>query len=146
MGMPSKPPHLSTLEAQQTQRRLSREELLTPRIRKGTITLKAFDGAELEVQTLSNRQRQTLRAQARNDMGELDEDKWRLLMMCEMVVDPELSVEDLESLNGQDAAIVDELELQLTMFSMMGSVDELGKESKETPSSGSDSSSPNGSG
>ena len=118
---------LRDLSAREEQRRLSRDDLLRPRIIEKTQFIESL-GGEVVVRSLSHELRQRLREQSGAGGAEFDEDKFTMLIIVNSVVDPKLTESDIEELRKQDASVIDELSLHLTMLNMMGRTEELGKD------------------
>lgn len=149
---------LKLLETQNEQRRLSREQLLAPRQYQEEMEIIGLGGTVI-AKSLTNKDRQEIRAmstgiwkedgtfevRAASDGGVQDDERFKLLAICRSIIDPLLTFEDASLLNEQDAGVIDEIELKLSTMNLMGKASEAKKESKETPSSDTDSSSPNGS-
>lgn len=133
------------LEAQETQRRLSKAELLAPRRVEDEVTIPQLGGTVV-IRSLSHRERKELQAKSGFGTDDFDEDKLTFLGIVTSVVDPELSLADVEALAEQDYAIIDTLSTYITHINLFGAAGDLKKESSPTPNSDSDLSSQNGSG
>lgn len=123
---------LKALETQESQRRLSKEELLRPRIVERTEYIDGL-GGEIVVRSLSHAQRQEVHKRAGVGTPEFDDDLLTCLTIVESLVEPKIEESDLEALRQQDVTIFDEIVLKLTMLNMMGRTEELKKDSEETP-------------
>ncbi len=130
--------HLRDLSQREEQRRLSKEELLRPRIVNRTEFIEGL-GGEIVIRSLSQRQRQDLRSRSKFGTAEFNEDLLTDLSIIESIVDPKLTEADLEAIRDQDAAVYDEIVMRISLLNMMGRTDELKKDSNETPSSDSPS-------
>lgn len=135
-------PKLRALEAQDEQRRLSKEELLRPRKVKDEVSIPQLGGT-VEIQSLSHRQRRELQQKAGFGTDDFDEDKLTFLGIVESVVDPKLTVEDVAALAEQDYAIIDALSTYITHLNLFGAAGDLGKGSRPSQNSDSASSSQN---
>lgn len=124
---------VSQLQSQEQQRRLSKEELLQPRIVKQETFVESLGGT-VELKSLSHSERQRIRTEAGLGTPEWDEEKFTMLSIVYSVVDPDLSMSDLEALKEQNAAVIDELVTHITFLNMLGQAGELKKESSETQS------------
>lgn len=124
---------VTQLKAQEQQRRLSKDELLKPRILKKEIFLESMQGSVV-LRSLSHSKRQEVRTEAGFGTEEWDEERFTLLTIAASLQDPELDFDDLTALKEQDAAVIDELVTQITFLNMLGQAGELKKESSETPS------------
>lgn len=124
---------VSQLKVQEEQRRLSKEELLKPRIAKEEVFLESLQGTVM-LKSLSHAERQKIRTEAGLGTPEWDEEKFTMLSLVYSVVDPDLTMEDLEALKEQSSAVIDELVTQVTFLNMLGQAGELKKGSSETQS------------
>lgn len=122
----------------------SREELLTPRRNEEVVFVRTL-GVSVRMRSLSRKARDELERQAKVD-GRYSQGRHELLILAHCIVDPDLSVSDVEALEEQDTAILDELSLHLNALNFRGKGEELKKASSPIPSSGSVFASPNGSG
>jgi len=124
------------------QRRASREALLRPHTRFDEPFIQSL-GASVKIKSMSFARREALQDLANVD-GEFDRVKFTVLSIIECLVEPQLTEEDVEALKLQDIAIIDELSLAITYINLPGGGAEEGKDnSRRTPNSASDSSSPN---
>jgi hypothetical protein len=129
---------LSALKAGGEQRRLSKEELLKPRIAEEDVFIAGLGGT-VRLRSISHRARQEIRTASGFGTAEWDEDKMTMLSIVHSVIDPKITEEDLTAFADQDATVVDELIMRIGLLNMLGQVDELGKESRRTESSDSPS-------
>lgn len=125
--------NVAQLKGREQQRRLSKEDLLQPRILKQEVFLESLQGSVV-LKSLSHAERQRVRTEAGLGTDAWDEDQFTLLTIVASVEDPKLSLEDVEALKAQDAAVIDELVTQITFLNMLGQAGELKKESSEIPS------------
>jgi hypothetical protein len=132
------------LAAREAQQKASREMLLRPRRFRDEVFIEGIQ-ATVTLQSLSLASRQIIQDRAQVD-GKYDEQLAGLLTIALSVVDPELTLEDVEVLKEQDVGIIDELHLHIAMMNNMGKVEGLKKESSKIETSDSDSSKQNGSG
>jgi len=130
---------LKALENEETQRKLSKEELLRPRIVEKEEFIDGLGGT-VTLRSLSHARRQEIRTKSGFQTSEWNEDLFTSLGIVYSVVDPKLTEEDIEKLREQDSSVYDELVLKITMLNMLGRADDLKKESSETQSSDSPSS------
>lgn len=127
---------LRDLSAREEQRKLSKEELLRPR----KVVEEQFIpglGGTVTLQSISHRQRQEFREASKFGTAEFDEDRFTLLSIVASVVDPALTLEDVEALKDQDATVIDELIVFISSLNMLGRSEELKKGSKPIKSSDS---------
>ena len=129
--------HLKSLEAQESQRRLSKEEMLRARIVEKEEFIEGLGGTVL-LRSLSHEARQEIRTKSGFQTPNWDEDLFTSLGIVYSVIDPKLTEEDIAELRKQDSQIYDDLVLKITMLNMLGRTEELKKESSETPNSDSD--------
>jgi hypothetical protein len=127
---------LRDLSAREEQKRLTKAELLRPRRVKDEQYIAGLDGTVL-LQSISHAQRQELRDKAGFGTETFDEDLFTMLSIVESIVDPKLTVEDLEALRKQDATIIDEFIVYISTLNMMGRSETLKKESDPIQSSDS---------
>lgn len=127
---------LHALEAQEEQRRLSKEELLRPRKLRQEVEIEGLEG-KVTIQTLSYRKRRELKAEAKAGTPEYDDDLFTLLVISESVVEPKLTKDDLEALGEQDGMVLDTLSVEIAKLNLMGKAEELKKDSSETSNSDS---------
>lgn len=125
------------VQAEAEQRRLSKEEFLQPRIHEEDIELQGFGGV-VRVRSLSVRQRKELREQCGFGKDDTwDEDKFTKLMIRETLIEPQLTLEDVEQLEEMNMVLYDQLVSEITVFNVIGKVDEAKKGSKKIRNTGS---------
>jgi hypothetical protein len=125
------------VEAQAEQRRLSKEQLLRPQIREEDIHLISLGGT-VRVRSLSHRVRQDLRQRAKFNTPDYNDDLFTELVIIHSIVDPQLTLEEVEQFRDQNFAVWDEIITQLSMFNLLDAAGgELKKGSSETPNSDS---------
>lgn len=131
---------VAQLRAQDEQRRLSREELLSVHRVEEEFFVKGLGGTVM-LQSLTHRERQEIRQKAQVGTPEYDESLLEMLSIVNAVKDPVLTLDDVEKLRDQDSTIIDELTLEISMMNMMGREQHLGKVSRtaQSPDSQSDS-------
>lgn len=117
---------LRDLSAREEQRRLSKADLLRPRIVQKTEFIESL-GGEVVLQSLSHAARQELRERAKVGTPEFDEDLFSMLVIVHSLVEPKLEEEDIKTLREQDATILDDISMRITMLNMMGRGEELGE-------------------
>lgn len=127
---------IKDLQAREAQRKASREDLLRPRRFKEEVFVEGIQ-ATVTLQSLSQEKRQEVQEKARVN-GEMDAELAGLLTIVASVVDPELTLADVEALKQQDAAVIDELHVHIAQMNMMGKHEELKKGLGLTPISDSD--------
>lgn len=125
---------VTQLQAKEQQRRLSKAELLQPRIVEKEVPLESMGGAVVVLKSLSHAERQMIRSEAGLGTPEWDEEKFTMLSIVTSLVDPKLEMSDLDDLKKQNAGVIDELVTQITFLNMLGQAGELKKESSEIPS------------
>lgn len=128
--MPNKA-HLQALEAKEQQRKLSKEELLRPRLIKETVFVEGLQG-EITIKSVSHAKRQELHKLAGVGTDDFDGDRLTMLTIAASIVEPELSESDVAALREQDAAVIDEISMHISALNLMGRSGELKKESSET--------------
>lgn len=129
-------PKLKALETQETQRRLSREQLLQPRIREEETEIEGLGGTVV-LRSLSYAARAEIRSKTGWNTEEYDDDAFTMLAIVHSVVDPKLTEADIDALKEQDQSIFDSLVLKITLLNMMGRTGDLKKESEPIGSSDS---------
>jgi hypothetical protein len=129
-------PHLRDVAAKEEQRRLSKEELLRPRILEEDVEIEALGGT-VRIKSLSHAARQDIRTKSGWGGDAFDEDRMNCLGIVFSLVDPKLTEDDIAALREQDQGIFDELVLKISLLNMLGRTEELKKDSSETPSSDS---------
>lgn len=122
-------------------KRISKEHLLTPKIIEREVEIDALGGTVM-LRSLTHAQRREIQDKCGFRTDKFDENQMTLLSIQYALVDPVLTEEDLEALNNQDYSVIDQLSLEISMMNFMGRAEEVKKESEETPSSDSASSSP----
>jgi hypothetical protein len=128
------------VQAQAEQRRLSREQLLRPQIREDDIHLISLGGT-VRIRSLSHRVRQELRQQAKFNTPEYDDDLFTQLVIVHSIIDPQLTIEEVEQFKDQNFVVWDEIITQLSMFNLLDAAGgELKKGSDGTQNSDSASS------
>jgi hypothetical protein len=127
---------LRALEAQEQQRRLTREEVLKPRIRQEEVPIAGLGGTVL-LRGITHGLRNDLRKQAKYGTPEYDDDLFTRLYIVHSIVDPPMTLEDVETLKEQDSVVFDELVLQINVFGLAGAAETLKKDSKLTQNNGS---------
>jgi len=133
---------VAQLRAQEAQRRLSREELLSVHRIEKEIEIPELGGVVV-LQSLTHRERARIREESHVNTPEYDEDLLTLLSIVAACVSPKLEAADVEKLRDQDSAIIDVLSIEIGLMNMAGRGNQLGKDSKETTNSGSLSDSAN---
>lgn len=131
---------MKAVEAQQEQRRLSREQFLEPRIREDEVDVAGLGGSVL-LRGMTHGLRNDLRNQAKYGTPEYDDDLFTRLVMVHTIVDPQLTMEDVDALKDQDSVVFDELVLHINIFSLAGAAEALKKGSRQTPNEDTASSS-----
>lgn len=124
-------PHLEALSAREDQRHVSKEELLRPRKVTEEVEISGLDGV-VTIRSLSFTKRQEIQKKSKVGTEEFDSDFMTMLSIKESLVDPELTEEDLVKLKEQDASIIDELSVAISMLNLTGRSSELKKGSKKT--------------
>jgi hypothetical protein len=125
------------VQAQAEQRRLSKEQLLRPQIREEDIHLISLGGT-VRIRSLTHRTRQDLRQQAKFNTPEYDDDLFTQLVIVHSIIDPQLTMEEVEQFKEQNFVVWDEIITQLSMFNLLDAAGgELKKGSSETQNSDS---------
>jgi hypothetical protein len=125
------------VQAQAEQRRLSKELLLRPQIREDDIHLISLGGT-VRIRSLSHRVRQDLRQQAKFNTPEYDDDLFTQLVIVHSIIDPQLTIEEVEQFKDQNFVVWDEIITQLSMFNLLDAAGgELKKGSSASPNSDS---------
>ena len=125
------------VQAQAEQRRLSKEQLLRPQIREEDMPLLSLGGS-IRVRSLTHRVRQDLRQQAKFNTPEYDDDLFTQLVIVHSIIDPQLTIEEVEQFKDQNFVVWDEIITQLSMFNLLDVAGgELKKGSSETQNSDS---------
>lgn len=135
--MPGTEGKLRALEAANEARRLSREELIRPRSLIETVTIEGLGGSVV-LKSLSERVRREIAQKAGEGTPHYDDRLFTRLVIVASLMDPKLEPDDVEALQDQDGAVIDELALHVTSLNMMGKAPELKKDSGPTQTSGSD--------
>lgn len=125
--MTEKKSHLQALEDANMQRKLSKEELLRPRLVTVEEYIDSLDG-KVTLRSMSHGMREELRQKSGWGTPQFDEGKFTMLGIVYSVVDPELTEADVETLMKQDVRIIDELVGKISVLNMLGKVEELKKE------------------
>lgn len=127
---------LVDLQAREAQRRLSKEQLLTPRRVEVDVYLESLDGT-VRIRSLSHAQRQEIHEAGGVGTEKMDTDKINMLTIVASVVEPELTEADVEALRSQDVHIIDELTSTIGLLNLTGQAGELKKGSRKTRNSDS---------
>lgn len=125
--------HLKALEQQEQQRRLSKADLLQPKIVEEDVYIEKLGGS-VKIRSFTGEVRSRIRKESGFQTPEFDSDKMELLSIVYSIIEPELTKEDILELNKQDASILDDLSMKITMLNMLGQTEELKKESSPTES------------
>lgn len=126
---------VAQLRAQEEQRRLSREDLLSVHRVEQVHEVPDLGGVVV-LQSLTHRERQKLRDETKAGTPEYDEGLMEVLSIVASLKEPKLTQEDVEALRDQDSTIIDGLVMEITFLNMSGRKD-LGKESSQTQNSDS---------
>lgn len=133
---------LQAVQAQEEQRRLSREQLLGPKPREEEVEIAELGGTVV-MRTMTHGLRKELRTKAKFGTDQYDDDLFTRLVIVHTIVDPKLTEEDVAALEQQDITVFDEIVMKISMFNLMGSAEALKKDSSQTQNSDSPSSSQN---
>lgn len=136
---------LRALEVENEHRRLSREQLLTNQVREEEATIAGLGGT-VKLRSMTHGLRSELRKQAKFGTPEYDDDLFTRLVIVHTIVDPQLTEEDVELLKQQDSVVFDEIVLQINIFSLTATAENLKKGSKSTQNEDSPSDSQSASG
>lgn len=130
---------VAQLRAQEEQRRLSKEELLSVHRHQDVVPIPELGGAVV-IQSLTYRERREIREKAKVGTPEYDEDLMETLSIIKSCIDPPLDEKDLERLKDQDSTIIDTLSLAVGFLNMPGRGESsLGKDSRPMENSDSPS-------
>jgi hypothetical protein len=133
--------NIRRLEARNAQKRLSKEQLLTPKIIEQDIEIESLGGT-VKLKSLSAATRREIQGMSGFGTKDFDEDKLSLLAIQRSLVDPALTEEEVMTLVNQNYAVLDEFNMHIQLINFMGKTDQVKKGSKKTRNSGSASSSP----
>lgn len=123
---------IAQLKQAEEQRRASKEDLLKPRIVREEVFLESL-GLTVQIKSMSHLERQQLREQSGWGKEEgIDEGRAELLQILMCLEEPKLEMEDLEALATQDASVIDELSIRISMLNMLGRAEDLKKDSSLT--------------
>lgn len=122
---------LQSLEAQETQRRLSREQFLTPNIREEDVEIATLGGT-VHMRGMTHGRRKALREEAKYGTPQYDDDLFTRLVIVETITDPQLNMPDVERILEQDSVVFDEIVLKLNIFALAGASESLKKGSSPT--------------
>lgn len=126
------------LHSKEEQRRISKEELLRPRMVEEETQIDSLGGTVV-LRSMSHARRQDIRTATLLENGQMDEDRFTMLSIVACIKDPELTEEDITALREQDSTVVDELVLKIGLLNMLGRTDDLKKDSAPTQNSDSPS-------
>lgn len=126
-------PKINDLKAREEQHRLSKAELLQPRVIERDEYIDALGGI-VRLRSLTHRARSEIRDKSGFGTDKWDEDRFTTLGIIYSIVEPELTEEDIEELRGIDANAYDEMVMKISLLNMLGQQEELGKDSSETQS------------
>lgn len=128
------------LQQKEQQRRVSRSELLKPKITEEDVYIKRLDGT-VKLRSLSQEKRRIIREGCGANTPDYSQDKFELLSIVHSVVDPKLNENDVEELKEQDGGIIDELVVAIQMLNTFGNIEQLKNSLSEIQSSDSPSTS-----
>jgi len=117
---------LLALEAREQQRRLSRQDLLQPKIIEKEVEIAELGGTVL-LKSLSYEVRSSIRKATGWGSGNMDAELFELMLIAESVIDPPLTVDDLQELKKQDLTIIDVLSVECSILNSPGRATELKK-------------------
>ena len=127
---------VTELKQKEQQRRLSREDLIRPKIVEDELYIPRLGGT-VKLRTLSQERRRKCRDGSGANTQEFDEDLFERLCIVYSVVDPELTIEDVDALVEQDVSILNELNVAIQILNSLGTLAGLKNESSEIPNSDS---------
>lgn len=130
---------LKALQVADAQRRLSKEQLLTPKLQSSEEEIPSLGGTVV-LRTLTYAEREEIRGKAGWQTPQWDEAKFNLLAVAKSLVEPELSLDDIEQLRNINSQVIDELIIKINLINLTGKADEVKKELRRTQNSGSSSS------
>lgn len=134
---------VAALKLAEQQRRASRDDILTPQIIEDDIYLVSLD-ATVRIKSMSHNMRKALQDKYKFGTEEWDEEGFNMEGIVKSMMDPELTLDDVEALKEQSATVIDELINAISHLNMFGRALQLKKGSLQTPSSDSDSNSQKG--
>ena len=105
------------LEQADAQRRLSKAELLQPKVVERSEFIDSLGGTVL-LRSLTLGERTEIRKQSKFGTPQFDEDLSEALALITMIRDPALTLEDLEALRQQNTAVIDEITMKCTLLSI----------------------------
>jgi len=122
---------LQDLSAREGQKRLSKADLLRPRLVEEDVEIVSLGGT-VRIKSISHEARQRIREESGFGTPSFDEDRFTMLSIIESITDPVLTEEDLGELRKQDASVIDELIVVISTLNLLGQTDNLKKESETT--------------
>lgn len=131
---------VAQLKVAEAQRRATREDILSPQIVEEDIYITSLD-AWVIIRTMSHRKRKALQEKHKFGTPEYDDEAFTFEGIVQSLVEPKLTLEDVEALKDQNAAVVDEIINNITQLNMFGRALDLKKELEKMQNSGSDSNS-----
>lgn len=124
---------LKDVSDKDAQRRLSKQEILTARVRTEPYFIPAL-GGEVVLRSLTRAQVEDIQTRSNWGKDEFDENLYQALSVVYAMADPEMSLADVDSIRGLENAVFQELVLEITMMNMVGRGEETKKDSEPTPS------------
>jgi len=131
-------PKLAAVAQNEEKRRMSKTELLQPRIREEETEIDGMEGTVL-LRSLSIGARSELRERTKWGTEEFDEDEFTMLLVVYSIKEPQLNEDDIKALMEMDQSIYEMLVLKISLLNMLGVQRDLPKVSETTGNSDSDS-------
>lgn len=125
---------LKAVQAQDEQRRLSREQILLSRPREEEVDIPGLGGKVL-MRTLTHGLRKDLRKKANFNTPEYDDDYFTRLVIVHTIIDPELTEADVAAFEESSIDVFDQIVMAISLFNMSGSIEAAKKGSSQTQSS-----------
>jgi hypothetical protein len=114
---------LSARQAQQKLARLSREQFITPHVKEEEFELEGFGTVLLR--NLTVKQRRKVNELAKVAQDGYDPVRHTLIGIKFCMIDPQLTLEDLEELEEQDATIIDRLDAKIGQMNNVGAAPDM---------------------
>jgi hypothetical protein len=122
---------LHNLRTQDAQRHLSREQFLTPRNLRQTVEIERLGGS-IVIRSMSLETRERIKKECGFGSATWDDQRFTLMTIVESIAEPKLALDDLEALQKQDAEVIDEIVLAISMLNLTGKAEEVKKDYEPT--------------
>lgn len=139
---------VAQLKQKESQRRLSREELLKPKFVEEELYIEELGGTVL-LRSMSQEARRIVNEKPKildeegNETGKVDQPLFERLAIRHSVIEPALTDSDIDQFKEIDALIIDKLILAIQLLNSVGNLDSLKNSSSGTQSLDLPSVSPN---